>query len=910
MRAPRATLLAVAAVAALALPAAARGAEEACQLEPKTRCFGLESASASLSTTQAGAHPDLTFSFEVKKDPESEPQPSSGLKRPFAATRHIRIELPPGLIGDPNVLGAPQQCTAAELFTWEEPGGGCPNGAQIGTTRISVDRGTFVEPVYMMLPPGGEAVARVGTVAAIYPIFIDFTVRSEDDYGLSAEIANASPIALLTAAQTTTWGVPSDPVHDTERCTPLEIWAKGCVASPKRPPGTRPLPFLTNPTRCHAELELRVSAASWVEPDRFDQVTAPFPEIDGCNQLPYGPTLALRATSRRAAAPTGLEATLTAPASDGVGVLEPSQTRYIRVDLPEGFAINPSAGEGLQTCSAEQVGFEEPGASHCPDAAKLAGAELEIPVLERNLRGAVYLREPEPGDPFRVWVVADDLGLHVKLPGELELDQQTGQISSVVLGAAKLGGLPQAPVREAKLLFKAGSRAALVNPPTCGEYRASFEFTPWSGGPPAKGTTPLSVDEGCVPAGFSPKLSAGSTDATGGAFSPFLFTLTREDGEQNLQGLEISLPRGLAASFAGIPRCEGAEAETGQCPYASRLGKVAAAVGAGSAPLWVPQPGKRPTAVYLSGPYKGAPTSIVAVVPRQAGPFDFGDEVVRSAIYVDPVTAEATAKADPLPQIIEGIPITYRVVNVQIDRHNFALNPTSCASKQTAATVLSSAGALARPSSPYRAVDCAGLGFKPRLSFLLHGGTHRGSHPSLRVVFHPRAGDANIGAFSVALPHSEFLDQAHIKTVCTRVQFAAHECPAGSIYGTAVARSPLFDFPLEGPLYLRSSDHPLPDMVAALHGPASFPVEVNTVGRVDSVNGGIRTTFESVPDAPISEVVASFPGGKKGLIVNSTNLCAKANRVTAKFFAQNGRRATLHPVLQSSCKKAKRKPRR
>jgi len=897
-----ATLLATLALGALLLAGSAQAAEAPCELTPKYRCYGVESASATLSTTQAGDHPDVTFRADIAKDPDSEPN-AAGLKQPYAATRNLRFELPPGLIGDPNVLGVPQQCKTAEFFAWDTLDGGCPNGSQIGLSKVFLDEGGFTEPVYMMVPPGGDVIARAGLIALIHPIFINFKVRSESDYGLTAELVNASPQAGLSGVVTTTWGVPSDPVHDTERCTPLEVEKSGCLFSAPRPPGTRPLSFTTNPTRCGVPLELRVSASSWAEPDRLDTKSGSFPQISGCNKLPFGPALTVHPTGHRTSSPTGLDLTLQLPASEGVKVLEPAQTRDIRIDLPEGIAINPGSADGLGVCSVQQVHFKERVDSECPDNAKMAGTEFEVGGLPRRMKGAIYLREPEPGNLFRVWVVADDLGAHVKLPGQLEVDQETGQIDSVVLDN------PQVPLREVKLLFKSGFRAPLMSPHTCGTYNTHYEFTPWSGGPPAEGDVPMEITEGCETGGFSPKLSAGSTDAQGGAFSPFTFTISREDSEENLAGLNVTLPRGIAASFAGVARCEGADAESGHCPAASRIGRTVVADGAGPNPLWVPQPGKDPTAIYLSGPYKGAPFSIVAVVPAQAGPFDLGLEVVRSAVYVDPETAQATAKADPLPQFIEGIPITYKTVNVQLDKPGFSLNPTSCAQKQTRADLTSTAGKSASPTASYAASDCAKLPFKPALSFRLRGGTHRGSHPALRTVFRPKAGDANVGAFSVALPHSEFLDQAHIGTVCTRVQFRADQCPAASVYGTAKATSPLFDFPLEGPLYLRSSDNPLPDMVAALHGPASFPLEVTAVGRIDSVNGGIRATFDSVPDAPITEVIASFPGGKKGLIVNSTDLCAKPNRVTAKFFGQNGKAATLHPLLHNSCKKAKRQKR-
>lgn len=898
-----AALLAAGVLVAVAAPTGA-SAVAGCEAEPRPSCFGIESVSASLSTSQAGAHPDLTLDVAVKRNPLSKPN-VFGLKDSYAATRDIRIETPPGLIGDPNIFGVSQQCTAEQLSgTFAEESGGCPNGSQVGISTISAYQltGKFKEPIYMMVPPGGDVVARLGTFAGTIPVFIDLRLRSGSDYGLTAEVVDAPAIARLVELDTTLWGVPASPVHDTERCTPLEAF-EGCVSSPKRHPDGQVLPFLTNPTRCGVPLEVGVNASSWVEPEfkPGDGARSSLPAITGCDSLPFGPSLEAEPTSHHTSTPTGLDLTITLPASKGVEVLEPSQIRYMRIDFPPGLAIDNGAADGLGTCSAAEVGFETDEASHCPDAAKLASTEFDVPVLERNLKGAIYLREPGPGDPFRVWIVADDLGLHIKLPGDLEVDKSTGQVHSIVLGAPKLEGIPQAPLREVKLLLKSGFRAPLITPDHCGTYVTHYEFVPWSGGPPAVGDTPMEINEGCGTGGFDPKLQAGSTEAQGGAFSPFTFTITRSDGEQNIAGLALALPKGLAASFAAIARCEGADAVSGNCPPDSRIGRVTAAVGAGPTPLWVPQPGKRPTAVYLGGPYRGAPTSIVAVVPKQAGPFDFGDEVVRSAIYIDPETARATASADPLPQFVEGIPLLYKTLSVVLDRPHFSLNPTSCQPKETAATLTSAQGAAAHPKSSYAVTNCAKLAYKPKSRFTLHGGTHRGAHPGLTAIVRQRSGDANSSKFSIALPHSEFLDQGHINTVCTRVQFAAHNCPAGSIYGHALVKSPLFDFPLQGPIYLRSSNHLLPDLVVALKGPPTMPIEVNSVGRIDSIRGGIRTTFETVPDAPIREIVASFPGGKKGLIENSENLCSQVNRVTSNLTAQNGKRAILHSPMRASC---------
>jgi hypothetical protein len=920
----RATLLALPALLALLLAMAGTAAAvENCEVDPRPACFGIESVNASLSTTQAGAHPDLGLNVAIKLNPSS-PTNVFGLHNSYAATRNIRFNLPPGLVGDPNAIGAVQQCSVEQLVSFKEAGGGCPNGSQIGVSDVYAYELTqeFHEPLYMMEPPGGDVVARVGTIAGIFPTFIDFRVRSESDYGVTGEVVNASAIARLVKLESQLWGVPASSAHDTERCTPAEVFEEECVESPERPPGGSEKPFFTNPTRCGVPLEVGVNASSWPEPELTPdkEAKATLPLITGCNHLTFGPTLETEPTSHRTSSPTGLAMTLKLPAATGVKVLEPSQVRYMKIDLPEGFGVNTDSADGLATCSVKEVRFGERAASECPDAAKLASTEFDIPLLERKLRGAIYLREQEPEHPYRIWIVADDLGLHVKLPGELELDKATGQIHSIVVGTPETEGIPQAPLREVKLLFKSGFRAPLVTPSKCGTYLTHYEFVPWSGGEIADNDAAMEITEGCEPRAFSPKLNAGSTEPRGGAFSPFSVTITREDLDEDIAGLKLLLPRGLAASFAGIPHCEGVAAETGACPAASRVGKVIAGVGVGPTPLWVPQEGKRPTAVYLGGPYKGAPTSIVSVVPKQAGPFDFGDEVVRSAVYVNPVSAQAEAQADPLPQFVEGTPLHYRTINVQLDRPNFALNPTSCAQKETVATLTSTGGGVARPSSPYAATSCSRLGFAPRISFRLKGKTRRGGFPALKATVKMPPGGANIGSSAVILPHSEFVENAHFSNICTKVQFAeaggnGAGCPADSVYGFAKATTPIIDGALEGPVYLRSTTEPdkyvLPDLVAALKGPASLPVQVDLIGHTDSVqrrlpNGEsaslLRSTFNATPDAPVSEFAIELQGGQKGLFVNSVNLCEKTHRATAVFSAQNGKKVTLHPALQPSCK--------
>jgi hypothetical protein len=857
--------------------------------------YELESVSTELSTPQAGAHADFTTSFALSEE--------GG--KPFAKTRDVVVTLPPGMIGNPQ--GIPQ-CTVSQLGN-EPKESECPVASQVGITEVTVGgsavSGTFTEPIYNMEPPGGDIVARFGFYAALYPTFLNIRVNPID-YSIVAAIEGAPSAAGLIKASTTLWGVPAAASHDEFRLTPFE------AINNETPPGGRkaglpPAPFLSNPTDCSSSRELTVSAVSYQQPEQPRTMSAPFPQITGCGKLEFAPTFSAIPTNPEAAAATGLDATLTIPQDETPQGRATSTLKSAVVSLPEGVTINPAAGDGLEACSPAQVGFETTKPSACPDAAKIGSAEVEVPALEKTLNGSVYQRTPEEGKLFRFWLVTDEQGVHLKLPAEIEANPLTGQLTTVFDGIPSLGGLPQVPVAAFKLHVFGGPRAPLAAPASCGTYQTHYEFTPWSGKPATVGDTPMQITQGCGKGGFSPGLIAGTRGASAGKFSPFTMTLTRQDGEGNPKTLSLHMPQGLLAKLGGVPLCSDTDAATGNCPAGSQVGTVTAATGVGGAPLWIPQPGKSPTAVYLSGPYKGAPYSIVAVVPAQAGPFDLGTVVTRAAINVDPTTALATITTDPLPQILEGVPVLYRTIHVDVNRPDFTLNPTSCAPKQIKATVTASNGAVAEPSAGFQATNCSKLAYSPKLKLSFKGATRRSGNPAVKAVLTQPAGQANTAGATVILPASEFIDQSHINNPCTRVQFNENACPANSILGTARAITPLLDQPLEGPIYFRSNggERELPDIVADLHG----QIHITLVGFIDSVQkkgteiSRVRVRFQNVPDAPVTKFTTSFFGGKKSLIENHVNLCQGTHRAKLVFTAQNGRVSKQDPVIGTSCKK-------
>jgi hypothetical protein len=610
------------------------------------------------------------------------------------------------------------------------------------------------------------------------------------------------------------------------------------------------------------------------------------------------------------------------------------------VTLPEGMTLNASAAAGLDGCSEAQIGligtgFPAPNPIHftdtpqsCPDASKVGTVEVRTPLLKDKLReGAVYLAEPYQnpfGSFMAIYLVIEDehTGTTAKLAGEVSPDPNTGQLTTTFTNS------PQLPLEDVELHLFGGPRAALKTPLTCGKHTTTSTLVPWST-PEGETVHPSDSFLTSVAAGGSgacpqteaqapnkPAFNAGTIAPQAGAYSPFVLRIARQDGSQRLKAIDTTLPKGLSGKLAGVPYCPeaaiaqakareapnqgAAEQASPSCPAASELGAVTVGAGAGVTPFYAQGH------AYLAGPYKGAPLSLVVITPAVAGPFDLGAVVVRTALQVDPETAQIHAVSDPLPQIIQGVPLNVRSIAIDLSKPGFSLNPTSCDPMQVLGSATSALGASAALSNPFQVGGCKALKFAPKLALSLKGATKRGSHPALKaVVTYPKAsGYANIASAQVTLPRGEFIENSHFKTICTRVQFAADTCPKGSIYGFARATTPLLDKPLSGPVYLRSSSHQLPDLVVSLGG----QVEVVVAGRVDTgKGGGLRNTFEATPDAPVSKFVLEMQGGKKGLLVNSENICRKPQRAIASFTAQNGKVSETTPLVKNDCNQKARK---
>ncbi|HSS33126.1 MAG TPA: hypothetical protein VLL27_07585 [Solirubrobacterales bacterium] len=887
---------------------------------------------------EAGSHPvslDLAVAFNQ----------AGGLSD--GDLRNLSFELPPGLIENPT---ANPVCSQAAFHTprvnpLEERGNGetsragesCPDRTQVGTLtlRSSYDGGeTRSFGLFNLAPPPG-APSELGANPYGAPIVFVPTIRqAAGEYGLTLQTHGVSQLLSVQALSLSVWGTPWSILHNEQRgnclneAEPQFGWAKCSVGRPAVNPAVA---YLTLPTSCGAPLSFTASASSWqqqVQPPR----TSSGAPLAGCGSLEFEPHPFAQLSDPRASSPSGYEFGIEVDTS---GVREPHRrapapVERALVSLPEGVTINPSVGPGLGVCTPAQYEAEtasSPPGAGCPNESKIGDFSVDSPIVAGTLEeGSIFLASPfqNPfGAMIAIYLVAksSDRGILVKVAGQLQADVQTGRLT------ASFEHLPQLPYSRLRIHFREGQRSPLATPAACGPIHTDADLTPWGdAGLVRRFSLPAAIGGGIgggpCPAGlapFAPQATGGTLNSRAGAYSPFYLRLSRTDAEQEITSYSATLPPGLLGKIAGIPYCPDAaiaaaatrsgvaERDDPSCPAASLIGHTTAGYGVGTVLTYAP--GK----LYLAGPYRGSQFSVVAIDSALVGPFDLGVVIVRSAIRIDPVTAQASIDAsgtDPIPHIIDGIPIHLRDIRAYLDRPGFTLNPTSCVAS-TLSSALNGSGALfgnpgddtlATASVPFQAFDCGSLGFRPRISLALKGGTRRGRHPALRVVLRPRAGDANIASSQVTLPASLFLDQGHIDTVCTRRQFAAGACPAGSVYGHVRAFTPLLDEPLEGPAYLRSSDNTLPDLVFALRARG---IEVDVAGRIDSVKGGIRGTFPAVPDAPVSKFVLHLRGGKRGVLVAAANLCASEQRASARLVGHNNLGLVSHPALEVPCVKKK-----
>jgi hypothetical protein len=899
---------------------------------------------------QAGGHPGaLSMTFEFASE-----EVQAHTKKVVVPTRDVKdiaVHLPARLLVNPNPRLFPR-CSLTIIL-----GGGrqCPVDTQVGVARLRwFGAQTSIAPIVNVTPEKGQSAEfGVETSSRITGLVTGHVVRDGSGYALTG-VSNDIPITEIVEVELTFWGVPADPSHDPQRG---QVCPSASCPPTNVPSGVPPAPFLTMPADCTSgPATASVSADSWEEPGRYVTATASLPPSTGCEFLQFSPEMEVKPDKQLADEPVGLGFNLKVPQVESTTAPVTPQVRNSVVTFPEGLSVSPGIVDGIQACNEsgpEGINFEGPlseevglngelqlAPGRCPNASTVGTARAFSPLLDEPVEGHVYLAKPGCGGPgeracteqdaldgnlYQLYLELGgvgplaDTGVNLKVRGKVEANPATGQLTSV------FEDTPQLPFSKLEIKLNGGPRAPLDNPAACGPATTSADLTPWS----APGTTPEGFFmpgtpdatpssffdvEGCAnPPGLSPGFSSGTVSPQAGSFSSFTMNLSRQDREQFLKGVQVHTPPGLLGMLSSVPLCGEADARSGHCPEASKIGTTRVASGAGSHPFEI---GGN---VYLTKGYGGAPFGLSIVTNAVAGPFNLGLVVVRAKIAVDSVNSSLTITTDEtgpyaIPQIVFGVPLRLKQVTVNIDRPNFMFNPTNCNAQQITANISGNQQAVANVSSPFAVAGCKSLEFKPKFTVSTSGHTSRAGGASLdaKVTYPPfKAGsEANIARVKVDLPKQLPSRLTTLQKACTAATFAANPagCPAASIVGIVKASTPLLPVGLEGPVYFVShGGEAFPSLIVVLQGDG---VRVDLTGSTFISKAGITSsTFKTVPDVPVNTFEIYLPEGKFSALAANGSLCASKLAMPTEFVAQNG--AVIHEstrVAVTGCKASKARP--
>jgi hypothetical protein len=837
---------------------------------------------------------------------------------PTGIATHVRVDVATGLATSPAAV---PQCTMAQFGAAEaipgtgfyaaptcKAGGTGPGESGPESTVIGKETATvFVEPLaekslppdvtlsgtlYNLVQPEPPAKARASYFGAALKLPIGLTKGILEGVfkGSNPTAENGQYYAHTIVEGNVEWGKEAKGTNAGDYHDYFEVNVSPSlpvIRSRQEDYGTAGNgAFITNATNCPGDnttiLTLEGSAKETTPPRPYTTLLG----LNGCALLPFDPGFAFAAGTNETGqdAPDGITTEVSLPHFPEKEI-DSSQVKTAAVTLPEGMTLNPSAAAGLTACTPAQarIHSSEMGTS-CPDSSKLGTVDLDVPTLpDGSLTGNIYLGGPESGpitgSPYIIYVDAESAryGVSVRLKGETIPNEATGRVTTV------FSENPEQPFTNIALHFKGGALAPIANPLTCSTGGLTASFAPVAPEVAAKSLSGTFSATGCAnPIPFALSQSTSNQTATAGGNTSYTFNLTRPEGNKYLSTVKTTLPAGLVGQIPNATQCTEAQASSNTCPATSQIGSASAISGSGPTPFTFGG-----GAVYLTGPYQGAPFGLSIVVPAVAGPFNLGPVTTRAKLEIDPYTARVTTTAT-LPTIVKGIPIRLRGVSVSINKQGFLLNPTSCAAMATESTVSSTGGATQNLSSPFQLGNCAALKFKPAFIAKSSALTSKANGASLETTVNEVPGQANIKSVKVQLPLQLPSRLTTLQKACPAATFEADpfHCPSGSFVGGARANTPTLPGKLSGPAILvshASAAFPDLDLVMEANGVRSI-----LVGNTDIKKGITTTTFASTPDVPVSSITVNLPLGAHSALAANGNLCAKPLVMPTTITGQNG----------------------
>ncbi len=804
---------------------------------------------------RAGSHPDrLQIDFGL------------AVEGTGTTPRDLIFELPPGFGGNP---GAVPECQRARFEAGEE----CPPQSQVGLLRFVLSGGQELKlPIFELEPGPDEFLAFASIPSVEVPLS---TELRPGDFGITLKASDIASISL-SEGHVELWGVPADHQQGT---------------------GIPPRPFLTAPSHC-GPIPFTLRVRSWQEGAQWLSAStdAEAPLVD-CQSLSFKPQLGLQLTNPVADSPSGLRMDIDTPEDPEGSERSSAQIEDIDVAMPDGVTVSPGGVQGIVACSDAQLDVGSTAAALCPAASKIGAVELSSPVLHGALVGTVYLGAERPGERFRLFIVVPAPGAVIKFTGSLHADLLTGRLS------ATLADLPEVPIHHLGMRLGGGAESMLATPLACGATAARGRFVPYGGGSPFDSSVSLAIAGAplgapCVtPPPFAPKLLTSASQPEAGHLSSFSVTMLRQDGEQLPRRFSVSMPKGMSAALGAVQVCSEGAVVAGSCLPASRVGGVLAKVGSG------PNPALLRGSLFLTGPYRRAPFGVLMQIRADLGPFDLGTIAFRATANLDARSGRVTIATDLLPEAIEGVPVRFQQITLDMDRPGFIRNPTSCDPARVDAAIEASGGASVAAASSFGLRGCKRLGLRPRfhLAFEDSGALHRGDKPGLRVTARLRKGDTNLRALKLSLPKALRFDASGLGEICSQRDAIDGACGEGAQVGTAIARTGLVNKPLRGGIYVaQPTGQGQPDFWLDL---GAMGVQVELRGRSAIRHGHLATDLLGLPDIPLSALSMRFAGGQKGAFALAVDLCshgrARQLASTVDVTGQNGAQRSLSLPIEA-----------